>query len=121
MLEINRLEGYFSHYRQNIIGRHQTFDTPFGNKTILYADWTASGRAYQPIEDCIQQHVLPFVANTHTSTTVTGTLMTRAYEEARSIIKQHVKANDGEFRLINKRPTTDYTSSIFTTDPQATV
>jgi hypothetical protein len=30
----------------------------------------------------------------------------------------YVKANDGEFRLINKRPTTDYTSSIFTTDPQ---
>jgi hypothetical protein len=30
----------------------------------------------------------------------------------------YVSANDGEKRLINKRPTTDYTSSIFTTDPQ---
>jgi hypothetical protein len=30
----------------------------------------------------------------------------------------YATANDGEKRLINKRPTTDYTSSIFTTDPQ---
>lgn len=30
----------------------------------------------------------------------------------------YASANDGEQRLINKRPTTDYTSSIFTTDPR---
>lgn len=30
----------------------------------------------------------------------------------------YVKANDGELRLINKRPTADYTNGIFTTNPQ---
>jgi hypothetical protein len=30
----------------------------------------------------------------------------------------YASSNDGEKRLINKRPTTDYTSSIFTTNPQ---
>ena len=35
----------------------------------------------------------PFVANTHTETSVTGTAMTMAYHEARHIIKQHVNAN----------------------------
>ncbi|MGZ3871511.1 MAG: hypothetical protein ACXVJD_01265 [Mucilaginibacter sp.] len=30
----------------------------------------------------------------------------------------YATANDGEKRLINKRPTTAYTSSVFTTDPQ---
>jgi hypothetical protein len=30
----------------------------------------------------------------------------------------YVRANDGELRLINKRPTADYTNGIFTTNPQ---
>jgi len=30
----------------------------------------------------------------------------------------YVKANDGEMRMINKRPTGDYTNGIFTTNPQ---
>ncbi len=36
---------------------------------------------------------MPFVANTHTETTVTGTLMSQAYEEAKGIVKKHVNAN----------------------------
>jgi len=87
------LENYFSGYRNNIIGNQQFFETPFGEKRIIYADWTASGRAYSPIEKCIQQEVLPFVGNTHTTTTVTGTFMSAAYEEAKRIVKDHVNAD----------------------------
>lgn len=93
------LQSYFAPFRQNIIGQQQTFETPFGKKKIVYADWTASGRAYQPIENCLQQNILPFVGNTHTGTTVTGTLMTKAYKEARVIIKQHVNAGDNDALL----------------------
>ncbi|RZL40009.1 MAG: aminotransferase class V-fold PLP-dependent enzyme, partial [Pedobacter sp.] len=42
----------------------------------------------------------PFVANTHTETTVSGTAMTMAYHQARKIIKKHVNAN-AEDILIN--------------------
>ncbi len=35
----------------------------------------------------------PFVANTHTETTVSGTVMTLAYHKARTIIKNHVNAH----------------------------
>lgn len=59
---------------------------------MLYADWTASGRAYAPIEDRMQQEIMPLLANTHTETTITGTAMTRAYEQAKHIIKKHVHA-----------------------------
>jgi len=86
------LESYFSVFRNNIIGNHQTFESPFGIKEIIYADWTASARAYKPIEDFIQKQILPFVANTHTETTVTGTLMSKAYEEAKQVVKRHVNA-----------------------------
>jgi selenocysteine lyase/cysteine desulfurase len=87
------LETFFSTFRRNIIGDRQIFDSPFGKKEILYADWTASGRAYRPIEECIQKEIMPFLGNTHTETTITGTLMSKAYETSKVIVKEHVKAN----------------------------
>jgi len=90
------LESYFSAFRENIVGKGQTFESPFGEKEIIYADWTASGRAYRPIEECLQQQVLPFVGNTHTATTITGGLMSKAYEEAKDIVKGHVNANSDD-------------------------
>jgi selenocysteine lyase/cysteine desulfurase len=94
------LEGFFAAFKKDIIGDRQYFDSPFGKSPILYADWTASGRAYLPIEECIQKEIMPFVANTHTESTITGSLMSRAYEEARFIVKSHVNANQDEDALI---------------------
>ena len=45
------LEKYFDTFRKQIIGYDQTFDSPYGKKSIIYTDWTASGRLYGPIED----------------------------------------------------------------------
>lgn len=88
------LEKYFSYFREGIIGINQTFHSSFGEKKIIYTDWTASGRLYAPIEEKMLQTFGPFVANTHTETNVTGTTMTHAYHEARNIIKQHVNASE---------------------------
>ena len=93
------LENLFSAFRGNIIGNNQTFESPFGEKAIVYADWIASGRAYQPIEECLQKEIMPFLANTHTETTITGRLMTKAYEHAKVIIKEHVHANDDDILI----------------------
>ncbi len=62
-------------------------------KKIIYADWTASGRLYRPIEEKLMNEFGPFVANTHTETTVSGTAMTLAYHKSREIIKRHVNAS----------------------------
>lgn len=91
-----QLEDYFTSFRHNIIGAGQGFETPFGRKTILYADWTASGRAYRPIEERLQEEILPFYGNTHTGTTVTGKKMTGAYENAKTIVKAHVNAKEDD-------------------------
>jgi selenocysteine lyase/cysteine desulfurase len=91
-IEAAVLEEYFATFRENIVGQHQTFDSPTGKRRIIYADWTASGRLYRPIEDKLLNEFGPFVANTHTETSVTGTAMTLAYHKARLIIKQHVNA-----------------------------
>jgi selenocysteine lyase/cysteine desulfurase len=90
------LEQYFSKFRNNIIGSETYFNTPFGRKKMIYADWIASGRLYQPIEDRMTKEIGPFVGNTHTETTETGTLMTKAYQYAHKKIKQHVNADEND-------------------------
>lgn len=96
----SELEHYFEKFRQNIVGIGQEFDSPFGKQEIVYTDWTASGRLYRPIEEKMLNEFGPFVANTHTETTVSGTAMTNAYHEAKHIIKHHVNASEDDV-LIN--------------------
>jgi selenocysteine lyase/cysteine desulfurase len=93
------LETYFSDFRKQIVGIDQEFDTPYGRKKILYADWIASGRMYKPIEDLMMNEIYPFVGNTHTETTVTGCTMTLAYHRAKEIIKEHVNAKDSDILI----------------------
>ena len=105
------LEQYFAPYRKQVVGHDATFQTPFGVKPIVYADWTASGRLYQPIETVMAREIAPFVGNTHTETSVTGTSMTMAYHHAKGLIKKHVGArpkdilissNSGMTGVVNK-------------------
>jgi len=93
------LELYFEPFRRNIIGLDQEFETPYGRKKIVYADWTASGRMYAPIEKILTEKISPFVANTHTETNITGSSMTVAYKKARDIIKKHVNAKEGDILI----------------------
>ena len=95
-----KLEDYFEKYRSNVVGINEEFQTKFGKKKIIYADWTASGRLYGPIEDKIKNDFGPFVANTHTETNITGTAMTKAYHCARSIIKKHVNASKDDILIM---------------------
>jgi selenocysteine lyase/cysteine desulfurase len=93
MREAASLEAYFKPFRDQIIGINQSFESPYGKQKITYADWTASGRLYGPIEEKLIKEFGPFVANTHTETSITGSAMTLAYKKARQIIKDHVGAN----------------------------
>lgn len=85
-------EKYFEPYRKNTIGFDQMFLSPYGEKKIIYADWIASGRLYKPIERTISEVFGPFVGNTHSEASVTGTSMTLAYHHSHDIIKHHVNA-----------------------------
>ncbi|THD67533.1 aminotransferase class V-fold PLP-dependent enzyme [Robertkochia marina] len=90
------LEAYFTPFRSKILGNDHTIHTPYGEKKLIYADWTASGRMYRDIEEKLLEDIAPYVANTHTETTFTGSSMTLAYHEARNIIKRHVNANSDD-------------------------
>ena len=93
------LESYFSQFRRNIVGIDQSFHSPYGQKKIVYADWTASGRLYGPIEKKMLETFGPFVGNTHSESSITGGLMTHAYHHAHEIIKKHVHADENDALL----------------------
>ncbi len=86
------LEKHFKKYRNNIVGIDRTFNSPYGEKQLIYADWIASGRLYNPIEEKILKLFGPNVGNTHSESSFTGTAMTYAYHHAHDIIKKHVNA-----------------------------
>ncbi|TCK69146.1 selenocysteine lyase/cysteine desulfurase [Winogradskyella wandonensis] len=95
------LEQYFKKFRAQIVGIDQTFVSPYGEQKIIYTDWTASGRLYRPIEEKLLNDFGPFVANTHTETTVSGTAMTQAYHKAKHIIKNHVNCNEDDVLIVS--------------------
>ena len=86
------MESYFEPFRKKTVGYDLEYDTPYGRQKLIYADWIASGRLYQPIEDRLTNDIGPFIGNTHTETSETGTSMTLAYHEAHKRIKKHVNA-----------------------------
>lgn len=79
--------------REDIIGRHIHIGTPFGEKPLVYADYTASGRGLKSVERYMQ-HILQYYANTHTEDDFTGKTMTQLLHEAERVIKRCVNAGD---------------------------
>jgi len=94
------MEEYFKKFKQKVIGNDLSFQSPYGTKKMIYADWIASGRLYSDIENKIANVFGPYVGNTHTETSEAGTVMTKSYAKAKEIIKKHVNANENDI-LIN--------------------
>lgn len=90
------LEQHFAPFRAGVIGHDLTDARIRSPGRVVYADWTASGRLYRPIEDYITRVLGPYVANTHTESTLTGTQMTFAYHQAQTIIKAHCNAGPND-------------------------
>ena len=84
--------------RNGTIGDDRAVVGPFGIRRVTYADYTASGRSLDFIEDFIRHEVMPLYANTHTETSTTGLQTTRFREDARRLI--HESVGGGELDVV---------------------
>jgi selenocysteine lyase/cysteine desulfurase len=82
--------------RKAVIGQRQPITTPFGDKPLVYADYTASGRSLDFVEDYIREQVLPYYANTHTETSFTGAHSTALREAARRQVRAAVNGSSDD-------------------------
>ncbi|MEO8443649.1 MAG: aminotransferase class V-fold PLP-dependent enzyme [Gammaproteobacteria bacterium] len=81
----------FEFLRSQIVGIDSSFETPFGQRMLVYCDYTASGRCVTFIEryvQCLQRNY----ANTHTEDDITGRSMSRLLHAAETTIKRAVNA-----------------------------
>ena len=83
-----------SFIRRQIVGRDLAFAAPFGPRHMLYADYTASGRALAFVEQTLFD-IQKSYANTHTEDDYSGKHMTRLLHDAERRIKRHVNAGPG--------------------------
>jgi selenocysteine lyase/cysteine desulfurase len=81
----------FDYLRSQVIGADAPITTPFGERLMVYADYTASGRCLDLVEKYLQ-NVQRNYANTHTEDDISGRSMTHLLEQAESSIKQSVNA-----------------------------
>ncbi len=77
--------------RQQIVGVDSTFKTPFGERLMVYCDYTASGRCLRFVESYLQS-LQRVYANTHTEDDITGRSMSQLLHEAEEAIKKSVNA-----------------------------
>jgi len=80
--------------RNGLIGKDSTIPGPFGPRKLVYADYTASGRCLDFVENRVSEVAAPFYANTHTETSYTGLQTTRLREAARKAVREAVGAGE---------------------------
>ncbi len=79
------------HLRSHIVGADTPLRTPYGERLMVYADYTASGRCLDFVEHYLMRLQRTY-ANTHTEDDITGRSMTHLLREAEDVIKQAVNA-----------------------------
>ncbi len=87
---------FLDRVRTGVIGAGVPIETPFGTQPLRYFDFIASGRFHRDIEDELADRVLPFMANTHTTSSATGRITTEYYEKAFRRIAGYVNASSDD-------------------------
>ncbi|MEP0546739.1 MAG: aminotransferase class V-fold PLP-dependent enzyme [Rhodothermales bacterium] len=81
----------FATLRAQTLGIDTPLATPFGERLMVYADFTASGRCLRFVEDYLAD-LARLYANSHTEDDTTGRVTTHLLHEAEAVLKAAVNA-----------------------------
>uniref|UniRef100_A0A336LW84 CSON006245 protein n=1 Tax=Culicoides sonorensis TaxID=179676 RepID=A0A336LW84_CULSO len=79
---------------ENIIGKGNPFLGPYGRRKLVYANYQASGRSLQFLEDYIVKEVVPAFGDIKCGSSVTG--LQSQFKESRDLIKLAFSASDDD-------------------------
>ena len=82
-----------SYIHENLIGNHAMVQSPYGDKRMTYADYTASGRSLYMIENYISKYVMSYYGNTHTSTSFASMQTSKFRDDSKTIIRRCINAS----------------------------
>jgi selenocysteine lyase/cysteine desulfurase len=85
-----------SDIQNQILGTDVLFETPYGVRLQLYADYTASGKSLILIEKYMVE-LQKLYANTHTNDSMTGRVMTEILHLAEAKIKKFLNADENYY------------------------
>ena len=88
------------------IGNYVTFNSPFGKKSVIYSDFTASGRGLYEIEKFISSQILPFYANVHSLCGYLTEQSSAFRNEAKSIVRRYCNADENNSIIFTGQGTT---------------
>lgn len=81
----------FTRLRDEVVGIDALIETAFGERTMVYCDYTASGRSLHFVERYLHT-LLRSYANTHTEDDISGRAMSKLLHDAEEAIKRAVNA-----------------------------
>ena len=98
---------YLNTLFKNIIGNNITFNSPFGKKSIIYSDFTASGRGINQIENFISNEILPFYANVHSNCGYLSVQSEYFRQESKSIVRRYCNTDENNSIIFTGQGTTN--------------
>jgi selenocysteine lyase/cysteine desulfurase len=88
-----------SYLRENIVGRYNIIETPWGSRLRVYADFTASGQDLR-LTDSVMESIKENYSNTHTEASHDGKIMNTLLKEAELVIMKLCNANPVTHSLV---------------------
>lgn len=86
---------YFNLLFNGTIGKNLISKSPFGHETlIIYADYTATGRGFKPIEDYMTNEILPYYANIHSCGVFLADQIQSFRNQSKDVLRKYINANN---------------------------
>ena len=99
-------QNYLNTLFTSSIGNDVTFNSPFGKKSVVYCDFTASGRGLYEIEKFISDQILPFYANIHSSCGYLAEQSSAFRNEAKAIVRRYCDTDENNSIIFTGQGTT---------------